>query len=272
MKSPELAILGQTLSIGTELVMHAASSPPWVSELDLPAGLQRRGVRVWLGHLDQAGAAAEGLDQLLSADELERAARFVAAKSRTQFVASRTMVRVILGELTRCDPVKVRFAYTPRGKPFLDPALSLDLRFNLAHSGTLALLATALGIDLGVDLELVQDRPDLPALVSSFLAPEEKAALQAIPSPERCAMFYRIWTRKEAVLKASGQGITSGLRAPDVSAALPAGQTEARITVSLGGVDWDIHDLSPAAGYAGALALPSKTTWESTQQAMTDGS
>jgi len=130
-----------------------------------------------------------------------------------------------------------------------------DLHFNVSHSGNLALIAVAKGGRIGVDLELLQDRPDLRDIAHRCWATAEWEALQSVPSAQSIAIFYRIWTRKEAVLKACGQGITGGLRSPDVSGALDCPGPEHGLRVSLVGCDWSIYDLAVDPQYAAALAI-----------------
>jgi 4'-phosphopantetheinyl transferase len=127
------------------------------------------------------------------------------------------------------------------------------LHFNVTHSGDLGLVALCTQSPVGVDLEITRNRPDVVEAGIRFFAATEKKILRAAKSAERLGTFYTIWTRKEAVLKASGQGITSGLNLPDVSAQLE-GAPEGILT-ELGNRRWRVYDLELDSGYQGAVSV-----------------
>jgi len=124
------------------------------------------------------------------------------------------------------------------------------------------LIALTSGRQIGVDIELVRPRPELVDLVTTFFAPAEQAALEQSLEAARCRNFYRLWTRKEAVLKASGQGITAGLKAPDVSVDLRARPDSDWSLIQLAESGWQLLELQPAPNYQGAIAV--ETTRRST--------
>jgi 4'-phosphopantetheinyl transferase len=187
----------------------AWSSPP--SKLTL-AGDE---IHVWKAALIGPPLFAD----LLSSDEQARSKRFLLEKHRTRFTAGRTILRMILGSYLGVPPREIRVQYQPNGKPeihsFTEPA---RLRFNLTHSGDLALLALTLDQEIGIDLEQVQQCPealqgvssarrDLPAIARRFFSRQEQDWLFAQPAEEREEAFFRIWTLKEAYLKAHGMGL-----------------------------------------------------------------
>jgi 4'-phosphopantetheinyl transferase len=196
------------------------------------------------------GGAAELLDD----DERARAARFVFSRDRRRFIAAHSWVRVVLGRCLDRDPASLRFATGPRGKPHLvDPPL--DVRFNLSHAGERALLALTLGRNIGVDVE--QERStELLALARRFLAPAEAHVLEGLAASDQRATFFRCWTRKEAFVKALGDGLAFPFDAFEVSLAdedsSPRPSASGAVPHALH--DWRIVSLHMESGYAAAVA------------------
>ena len=154
---------------------------------------------------------------LLDRQERDRAARFVFERDRRRFVTAHAWMRLALASCLECPPDSLRFCFASRGKPRLvNP--SIDVRFNLSHAGELALLAIALAQEVGVDVE--EHRPvETTELARRFFSPVEATALKALPTSEQLAAFYRCWTRKEAFIKALGDGLTFPLDGFEVSIA-----------------------------------------------------
>lgn len=159
---------------------------------------------------------------LLSEDELARVKRLKFADARTRFVVGRGLLRQHLGKLLDMDPAEVRFHYGEHGKPALNHPT--DLRFNLAHSHDLLLIATTDGREIGVDVEQIRPAPQMRPLAGFYFTPAERDSLE-ICAPEECErLFFHYWTAKEAYVKATGGGFRSGLFAQiEVPAALPTG-------------------------------------------------
>ena len=242
----------------------------WLPDVDVPA-LAPDEARVWIVDLD-AGlppdedpeTAEPGLElAILSADERARAARFVRARDRRRFARCRAALREILGRLLGEPAGSLRFRAAARGKPELDPspggdprADRLALRFNVSHSAELALIAVCRGRELGVDLERVRPIPEANRIVASFFTAAEQAAFAAIPAAARDLAFHRGWTRKEAVLKGFGMGL-SGLSAqyetgfgtteltPQFAPAGPSDQVE----------PWRLWEAAPRPEFVAALAV-----------------
>jgi 4'-phosphopantetheinyl transferase len=173
-------------------------------------------VDVW--HVDLADAVARGREhELLSAEEQARGARFVNADSGRRWAAARGILRALLGACAGTDPRALRFAEGPHGKPAL-AGVGGDVRFNLSHSGDTALIAVALGREVGVDVELPRRSVDHVAIARRILGEAEAARLAALDPPARERAFLRAWVRWEAVLKCRGTGI-GGADAPPTAAA-----------------------------------------------------
>jgi 4'-phosphopantetheinyl transferase len=179
-------------------------------------------VRAWIVDLD-GGLPPDGdVDAIepgpelavLSDDERARAARFVRARDRRRFARCRAALREILGRLLDEPAGSLRFRAAAVGKPELDRGRGVveSVRFNVSHSAELGIIAVSRGRELGVDLEKVRPVSEAQGIVASFFTAAEQDAFAAIAEPARPAAFLRGWTRKEAVLKGFGAGI-SGLSA-----------------------------------------------------------
>lgn len=218
--------------------------------------LGRDDVHVWRVPLDATPARVAPLDTLLAADERERADRFAFPDLRRRYVVGRGALRSILARYTGVPAAELRFRYGPRGKPALDePPRPDGLRFNVSNSHDLALVAVARGRELGVDLEWTgRAISDAGGIAERFFSPTERASLQSLPEPLRLAAFYTCWTRKEAYVKARGDGLALPLDAFDVSLApgappaLLAGRGPAADVAR-----WELHALDVATGYSAAL-------------------
>ncbi len=210
-------------------------------------------VRVWVVPLDAPPVAAEMLLACLTPDERARADRYKVARARHQFVTGRGLLRRLLGECLGVDPVEVPFAYTGAGKPFL-PDTGAGLHFNVTHTDGLALLALARR-PVGVDVERLRTLADPEGLIRRFFSPAECDAFLALPPELRPAGFFRGWTSKEAVIKASGLSVAY-LDGFDVELhpARPAALLAARHP-TLVGTRWELSAWEPAAGYAAAVAV-----------------
>lgn len=164
-------------------------------------------VHLWLLDIRQfSHPLAEEALVLMSNDERERAKKFIRGKE--EYIASRWLLRKVLGAYLQQAPQALVFNRTEKGKPYL---ASHSLQFNLSHSGHWALLGLAHQMELGVDIEQTKDTRDLLGIAESYYHPDEFAQLQQQPANEQMRYFYRLWTLKEAVLKALGVGISAGL-------------------------------------------------------------
>ncbi|KAB2835928.1 4'-phosphopantetheinyl transferase superfamily protein, partial [bacterium] len=173
-------------------------------EFALPPGE----VHVWRAELDVAAKTLAELRGLLSEDERARADRFVRAEDRLRFTAARGLLRRPLGWYLQTPSEKIRFAYGPQGRPELAAETpGVGLRFNLSHSGEIVLIAFARDREVGVDVEALRAPVDEAALARRYFRSEESARLAELPEAERRREFFRLWTRKEALLKAKGLGV-----------------------------------------------------------------
>ncbi len=211
-------------------------------------------VHAWRLSLDVAEERLAGLLQTLTPDERARAGRFHFERHRSRFLAARGFLRAVLARYLSRDPASLEFCYGPHGKPAL--AEGGDLGFNLSHSGDGAVLAVARGRDLGIDLEQVRPHPNFEQLARRFFAPREVAALMDVPSADRERAFFACWTRKEAFIKASGEGLARPLDSFVVE--LRPGEP-ARLLDVAGDLEeasrWSLRELVPWPGYVGCVAV-----------------
>jgi 4'-phosphopantetheinyl transferase len=148
-------------------------------------------------------------NELLDDPERERANQFLFERDRHRFVTTHAWVRLVLGRCLDRPAQSLRFAVGRHGKPYLVDA-ALDLRFNVSHAGDRALLALTCGREVGADIE--RERPiEVGDLARRFFAPPESQALQALTAAEQIPAFFRCWTRKEAFIKAIGDGLACPL-------------------------------------------------------------
>jgi 4'-phosphopantetheinyl transferase len=180
-------------------------SVPVSSATPLPAD-----VELHLLDLKRSEARLKEACPLLSAAERARATRIIVAAARMRFVATRAALRVLLGERLAIDPVTVSFAYGAHGKPRL--ACKQTLTFNVSHSGKLALIALAGGAAVGVDIQRIEAQRDWRGLLRAVCGPDEHLRLLAEADRHGPSVFFERWVAKEALLKATGTGLSGALR------------------------------------------------------------
>jgi 4'-phosphopantetheinyl transferase len=192
--------------------------------------------------------------ELLSPDEQERALRFRVDRARIAFVVTRGMLRWLLARYLRTAPRELRFRYGIQGKPILEGNSSLS--FNVSHTHGLAIMAFVVERAIGVDVEDVSRNMDAKQLAERFFSDSERQALRHLSGEELRAAFFRCWTRKEAYIKAKGQGLALPLRQFDVSVA--AGDRDALLATRPDpgeAARWTISDVPVNAAYAAAVAV-----------------
>jgi 4'-phosphopantetheinyl transferase len=214
-------------------------------------------IHVWRASLDQPAVPLEQLERTLSGDERERSARFYFERDRQRYIVGRGTLRIILSRYLAIEPGQLQFRYGTHGKPALALATGGErLRFNLSHSQDLALYAVGCDREVGVDLEYARRVSDIEQIAERFFSPREYAAFQTLSTDQRFQAFFDCWTRKEAYIKAIGDGFSIPLDQFDVS--LAPGEP-ARL-MSIGGdplkaSGWSLRELLPAPGFVAALAV-----------------
>jgi 4'-phosphopantetheinyl transferase len=212
-------------------------------------------VDVWRVPLEMPDRERDLLEASLSVEERARASRFRHSVNRARFVAAHGALRTILGRCLGVEPSCLRFSYGRFGKPALGAPLGANsVEFNLSHSGELALVAASFGRRLGIDLERIDVSRSGPEIAERFFSTREIAALRALPRERQTDAFFACWTRKEAYLKARGEGLSFppdrlsvSVSSEEPASLLDCGDDETR--------RWVLQDLTPGAGWAAALAV-----------------
>ena len=232
---------------------RAGAAPLPAAEPGPKAAVLRDGeIHVWHGVIE-AHLARDGV----APAEAARARRMGSAHRRREFLACRGALRRILAAALGVDPLAVPIVEGAHGKPALAPGSpAAPLGFNVSHSGGRYVIALARGADPGVDVERIRPRPRLDRLARRFFSPTEQRAVAAAPDPMEA--FHRVWTRKEAVIKADGRGVSLGLSRFDVGAdELRPALLHARWDGAAEdeAAHWSLFALDAGAGYAAAAAV-----------------
>jgi|ERR1700676_2427118 4'-phosphopantetheinyl transferase len=206
-------------------------------------------IHVWRAYLKIDETLLRNLEETLSTDEKARAKRFRFQPDRKCFVATRAALRELLGRYVKRAPAQLEFDYGPQGKPALRSDFTgPSVQFNVSHSHGVALFGFAVGRALGLDVELVRNFSG-DAIAERYFSPQEVAELRRLPATLRDEGFFLCWTRKEAYIKARGEGLHVPLKSFHVS--LTPGKPERLETTD--GVDWTMRSLRPDSQYVGAL-------------------
>ncbi len=214
-------------------------------------------VHVWAVKLTQPESFVTKLAALLHEEEKERAARFQFEPLRQSFRVSHGALRCILSRYVNTAPEQLRFMHGPFGKPELEPKNAV--RFNLSHSGELALLAVALEYELGVDVEALRPVPEAESIARSNFSPNEYETFCGLDQKQKLLAFFNCWTRKEAFIKAHGAGLSMPLDQFEVAFAPDAPARLLRIRgEACAAARWTLCALHPADGYAAALAVDAR--------------
>jgi 4'-phosphopantetheinyl transferase len=205
--------------------------------------------------LDVGPAGVQALRHVLSPSELARAHRRRSEALRDRFTVGRGRLRQILGLAVGCAPAALRLAIDAGGKPRLDGPGGERLRFNVTHSRARMLCAVTADHAVGIDLEYVSPDTEWAELAARFLAPAEWSAIAALPRDGQRNAFFACWTRKEAVLKATGDGFGRPLRSfvvsvpPDPAAVLACDSALGRPAA------WSLAPLPVGRDYRGTVAV-----------------
>jgi 4'-phosphopantetheinyl transferase len=234
---------------------------------ELPPGV----VNVWVRSLDVPASVERACCELLSAEEHERAARYRVERARKNFIVTRATLRSLAAAYLGTTPLDLSFRYSKYGKPILDGPFDLrflDLRFNVSHTEGLALIAFVRTHEIGIDVERIRPQPDVRKLAERFFSLHERHSLEKLSGDELQTAFYRCWTRKEAYVKARGEGLSLPLDQFDVSVSVAADESQLLLATRPDPSEarrWILRDLPTSSGYAAALAVTAAGDWKAGQ-------
>jgi 4'-phosphopantetheinyl transferase len=211
-------------------------------------------VHVWVISSEASPSSVQELSATLSSEERDRAESFQFEHLKEHFCVSRGLLRFFLGAYLGTPPRDIEFSYGRYGKPAI--AGVEEFQFNVAHSENIMVYAFATGCHLGVDVERIRNIEDIDAIARHFFCSEEAADLDSVEFPKRLSAFFACWTRKEAYIKATGEGLSASLDAFRVALR----PSEAPCFMHIGGStseaqSWSLYSLHPNDGYIGALAF-----------------
>lgn len=223
-----------------------------------PSPLRDGEIDLWCVCLEHDQPSIDSFFDSLSEDEKQRANRLVFARDREYFIVGRGTLRRILGGYLACRPENVRFSYNGFGKPRL-AAEDCGLRFNVSHSRGIGVIAVTQNREVGIDIEYVDREFDVLSVAQRAFGPDDAARLKSLPEGLRSAAFFESWTRKEASLKAMGDGLSSS-REQQLAVSTINDEQDVSFTFSKGEkvTDWTLTSLKTDHEYKAALAFEGK--------------
>jgi 4'-phosphopantetheinyl transferase len=224
-------------------------------EPPLKPHLFEKDVHIWRAGIDLPIESVMKFNEFLSHDEKIRAEHFRFEHDRNRFIASRGILRQILASYMGIKPGEIRFSYEKNGKPNLhEETHKSGIRFNLSHSGELALYSFTQGHAVGVDIEYMAEISDMEQVVEQFFTAEERACFAAAPASMKRETFYWWWTRKEALGKATGVGLLepvpgeASVRVEEQTTGIACGSGDESAAPK-----WSIWHVEPADKFAGTV-------------------
>jgi 4'-phosphopantetheinyl transferase len=206
-------------------------------------------------HLTEAPEVVRASAALLSDAERHRARRFVFDRDTRRFIVARARLRELLAERLGVRAHQVEFEYGAHGKPALSRRFAdSDLHFSVSHCDDLAAYAFSSGHPIGIDVEAVRRMPDADDLAARYFSRREHATYRTLEPRDKPLGFFNCWTRKEAFVKASGDGLSMPLDRFDVTLAPEEPAKVLRVDSTPGDCGWRLDSSCPAGGYVAAIA------------------
>lgn len=213
--------------------------------------LAENGIHIWKVEIGNLPAHFQSFLGILAEDELKRQERFLIAEKKFQYVATRGVLRTLLGLYTQSPPEALEFTYDEHGKPSLTHPI--DLQFNISHSSNLALMAFTRNQEVGIDLERMRPIEHMQAIADRVFTADENIFLRSLKDSEaQLDFFFRCWARKEALMKALGTGFAYAL---SCSLKVFDAQGKAKSSCNENGKKWSLHELQPDPAFRAALAV-----------------
>lgn len=223
--------------------------------LELPPGH----LHIWRVPQNVSDAVLARYWPILAADEQARANRFHFARDKNRYVVARAVLRLLIGRYLSQPPEQISFTYSEYGKPAIP---GQRLQFNVSHSGGLAMMAFCLDAEVGIDVEKKRPLTDGEQIAERFFSASEVAVFKSLSDAQRNEAFFNCWTRKEAYIKAIGEGLSCPLDVFDVTLAPGEPARLLRIRGSAAAAAaWSLFSLEPAEGFGAAVAIPGQN-WQ----------
>lgn len=222
-----------------------------------PIQIQSKAIHIWAADLSSHATQWGNNRRVLSQDECEKADRYKFEKNKNDYITARAILRKILGYYLTIEPEKIRFSYNPYGKPYLNLENNKNhLYFNLSHSGDLVLYIFSSDYEVGIDVEKLHCIDDFQNIAKGFFSEAEYLKLISLPHFQRQDAFFKCWTRKEAFIKAIGNGLSYPLDQFEVT--LLPDESPALLNIlgdSKSIPEWSLYALEPAPNYEAAFVF-----------------
>lgn len=231
------------------------SRQKWLSPTEV-FNLRKGEAHVWRAIVDIPAPRLQVFWETLNNEEQERAERFRFAQHRTRFIATRGILRCLVGQYLDRLPHDIEFGTGHKGKPFIENYVSPKLHFNISHSHKVALFAFSHDSEVGIDVEGPNPRLDYKAMAKRIMSKQEQRWIQSLPNAKQKFAFMVCWTRKEAFVKAHGTGLMFPLR--DVTVTFLPNQPASLVKIEnpkLNSQIWSLHPIDARAQYVGALVV-----------------
>lgn len=218
----------------------------------------RQKIHVWIAPLTRSIDEIAEFKNTLTNDELKKEKSFHFERDRTQYIAGRGLTRRVLGNYLGIEAGQIKFNYGQNGKPFLAEKLNKScIQFNLSHSNDIITIAVTIDKKIGADVEYIRPITELNSIVSLYFSDLDNKWFTNIPEDRRTDIFYTLWTRKEAYLKAIGQGLTQSLNFSVLAHDFKknGGILENELAVVSG---WTFFSFKPSKDYQISIAVQEK--------------
>lgn len=227
----------------------------WQNPLRSPT-LSDNQIHIWRANLDLPTAEVAQLATFLFDDEIARANKFYFPEHRRRFIVARSILRQLLGDYLNTNPKNIKFDYSDRGKPQLSKLCNNSLQFNVSHSQEYALFGFAVDRLIGVDIEYLREMPDAIKIARRFFSPLEFQLIASLSDRQQQKVFFKLWTAKEAYLKALGTGLAGSLNSIEISFEDDLLTKESKAILD----NWFVCSYIPAENYIAAVAIDNKIT------------
>ncbi len=210
-------------------------------------------IHIYRSSLETTSDKIKDYESFLSADELYKANRYKFEKDRVHYITGRALLRNILSRYLNQFPGEIVFSYSDKGKPFIKDT---EVKFNLAHSGGRAVYAVANNIDIGIDIEFMRELPDALQIAKRFFSEKEVDEFSEIREVDIRTAFFNCWTRKEAFIKAVGEGLSYPLK--DFSVTLKPGDKPEILWIKDKAEEvkyWSLINIDTDENYISSLAV-----------------